>query len=300
MPFDTPHGLELRHLRYFVAVAEQLHFARAAESLDIAPPTLTVNIQELERLLQVRLLQRSRSAVSLTPAGELFLPHALSVLGHAQQALHVGRRAARGELGRVEIGYVGSAVFSGLLQSQLRAYRAAWPDVLVTATEHPMDKLPELLLQGRLDLAFARLPMALPAALTSHVLSHDRFCLAVPAEHALAQAKKPVRAQALAGQPFVVPEQDWGLRELARRGRFTPLIGSTPGSLLAVLSQVSVGAGVAVVPQLLAPALALPNVVWLELAGPPIVSQAAALYRRYEQAPAVMHWIDQLTAGTSV
>src|ERR1700757_4165815 len=98
--------MELRHLRYFVAVAETLHFGRAAEQLNIAPPTLTVQIQEIERTLSARLFQRTKRSVALTAAGEIFLSEARNVLDQFAKAESAGRRAGRGETGRVEIGYV--------------------------------------------------------------------------------------------------------------------------------------------------------------------------------------------------
>src|ERR1700761_6649585 len=120
--------MELRHLRYFVAVTETLHFGRAAEQLGIAPPTLTVQIQEIERALSARLLARTKRSVALTPAGEAFLAEARSVLAQAARAESVGRRAGRGEIGRIEIGYVGSAAYSGVLQTQAARFRQTWPD----------------------------------------------------------------------------------------------------------------------------------------------------------------------------
>src|SRR5690349_1236179 len=200
--------MELRHLRYFIAVAERLHFAQAAEALGIAPPTLTVQIQEMERALQAQLFRRTRRSVVLTPAGEAFLAEARETVAQFERALHVGQRAGRGELGRIHIGYVGSAAFSGILQKQLRAFRKARPHVLVQAAEYPMGELPALLEEGRVDVAFVRLPVDLPPSLRAHVLVRDAFCAALPAEHPLAAAAGPIKARALAGESFVVPEQE--------------------------------------------------------------------------------------------
>ena len=101
--------MELRHLRYFVILAEELHFSRAAERLNIAAPTLTVQIQEIERRLGAKLFLRTKRSVTITPAGEVFLKEARLVLDQFDKAESVGRRAGRGEIGRIEIGYVGSA-----------------------------------------------------------------------------------------------------------------------------------------------------------------------------------------------
>ncbi len=287
--------MELRHFRYFVAVAEELHFARAAERLGIAPSTLTVQIQEIERTLQARLLQRTKRSVRLTGAGELFLEQARASLLRFDQAVGVGRRAGRGELGRIVVGYVGSAALAGILQQQMRRFRADWPDVQLQASELPMGRLPGMVAEGHVDIGFVRLPMALPDELRVHVVQRNRFCVALPASHRLAGAAA-VDASALADDDFVVPEQDLGTREVGRRGRFVPRVVSVPGNLLTVLTEVSLWMGVAVVPDVVASTLVLPDVVYKPLAGEPVTSELAAIFRRNEGAPAAKNLIRQLVA----
>jgi DNA-binding transcriptional LysR family regulator len=286
--------MELRHLRSFIAVAERLHFAQAAEQLGIAPPTLTAQIQELEHLLQARLFARTKRSVALTPAGEAFLAEARATLEQLERAIHVGRRAGRGQVGRVEIGYVGSAAFFGVLQEQVWRYREKWPDVMLDTREFPTDQLIPMLEEGRVDVAFVRTPVALPPSITSHVVARDRFCLAIPVGHALAESGRDIQARALAREPFVVPEQGLGLREVARRGNFTPHIVSAPGTLVAVLTQVALGVGVAVVPSVLIQVVQLPNIVFREIAGPIIGSEVGVLYRRHERLPTVRNLITQI------
>jgi DNA-binding transcriptional LysR family regulator len=287
--------MELRHFRYFVAVAEELHFARAAERLGIAPSTLTVQIQEIERTLQARLLQRTKRSVRLTGAGELFLEQARASLRQFDQAIGVGRRAGRGELGRLVVGYVGSAALAGILQQQMRRFRADWPDVQLQASELPMGRLPGLVAEGQVDVGFVRLPMALPDELRVHVVQRTRFCVALPASHRLAGAAV-IDAGALADDDFIVPEQDLGTREVGRRGRFVPRIVSVPGNLLTVLTEVSLWMGVAVVPDVVASTLVLPDVVYKPLAGEPVTSELAAIFRRNEGAPAAQNLIRQLVS----
>ncbi|MFS2019568.1 LysR family substrate-binding domain-containing protein, partial [Massilia sp. CT11-108] len=203
--------------------------------------------------------------------------------------------AGRGELGRIVIGYVGSAALAGILQRQMRRFRAEWPDVQLQANEQPMGRLPGLVAEGHVDIGFVRLPMALPDELRVHVLQRNRFCIALPASHRLAGAAA-VDAHALEDDDFVVPEQDLGTREVGRRGRFVPRIVSAPGNLLTVLTEVSLRKGVAVVPDVVATTLALPDVVYKPLAGDPVTSELAALFRRSEGAPAVKNLIRQLVA----
>jgi DNA-binding transcriptional LysR family regulator len=287
--------MELRHLRYFIAVAEQLHFGQAAETLGIAPPTLTVQIQQIERTLDAQLFTRTKRAVALTQAGEAFLVEARAALEQFERAINIGRRAGRGELGRVNLGFVGSAAFSGVLQQQVREFREARPHVFIDTHEFPMDELPALLEDGRVDIAFVRMPLELPTSLRTHVLLRDRFCVALPAEHRFAQTNTPLRSRMFAGENFVVPEQREGTLEVGRRGRFSPEIVSAPGGLVAVLTDVSLGVGVAIVPNVLRKAVEVPNVVYKEIAGEPIPSEVAAVFRRFERAPAVRSLIDQIS-----
>jgi DNA-binding transcriptional LysR family regulator len=268
--------------------------------MGVSPPTLTIQIQELEQALQARLFNRTKRSVALTPAGEAFLAETRATLEQFERAINVGRRAGRGQVGRVELGYVGSAAFSGILQDQIRRFRTSWPDVMVNTRELPMDQLPALLDDGRVDIAFVRLPLALPPSIASHILTRDRFCVALPVDHPLAKSGVRIRSRALAGETFVVPEQDLGLREVARRGKFTPRIGAVPGSLMAVLTHVSLGAGVAVVPSVLTQVVGLPNVIFKDIAGPAIASEVAAVYRRYERSPTVKNLINQIVETVPV
>ncbi|MGG6344624.1 LysR substrate-binding domain-containing protein [Stenotrophomonas indicatrix] len=287
--------MERRHLQYYVALAEELHFGRTALRLGIATPTLSVQIQEIERRLGTPLFDRSRREVTLTSAGAIFLAEARNVLRQFEQAEAVGRRAGRGEIGRIEIGYVGSAVHAGALQEQLQRFRSASPDVVLQVGEWPMADLPDLLLDGRIDVVFCRLPMEVPDALGSHILIEDQFCVALPASHALAHSGVPVQPSLLAKEAFIMPEQPAGTLEVARRGGFVPDIRSRPGHLAAVLAQVSVGDGaVAIVPSVLQRTLLLPGMVYLPIAGPVIASTIAALYREQETSPAVRRLIEQV------
>ncbi len=288
--------MELRHLRYFVAVAEELHFARAAEKLGIAPPTLTVQIHELERGLQARLFDRDRRAVSLTYAGEVFLTEARETLARFERALLTGRRAGRGELGGIEMGYVGAAVFSGVLQKLVSGFRRVWPDVAIHARELPMATLPARVEDGTLDIGFVRMPVAIPRTLRGHVVARDRYFLAVPMGHPLANDDKPIRPRALSGESFVVPEQVHGTQQVGQRGGFMPDIVMAPGSLVSVLTQVSLGAGIAIVPDVVRGIVGLPAVVLKTLAGPPIESDVSMLYRADERSPAALNFIEQVLA----
>lgn len=291
----TDKDMELRHFRCVLAVAHSLHFSRAAAELGISPPALTKQVQETEQLLGTRLFQRSKRAVSLTAAGELFVIEATRALAQLAQAQDVARRAGRGELGRLEIGYVASAAYSGVLQDQFSRFRVSHPGIHIGAREYAMDALPGLLDQGRVDLAFVRPPLHLPDGLDSVVLLRDRFVLAVQADSPLARLDMAEPA-ALAQQAFIVPEQELGTLEVSRRGGFAAQVVSRPGSLVAVLTEVSLGVGCAIVPHSVMASVQLPGVVFRELATPQISSEIAVAFRRHEQAPAARAFIAQLRA----
>lgn len=287
--------MELRHFRCFLAVARSLHFSRAAAELGISPPALSKQIQETERFLGARLFLRTKRSVALTAAGEVFLGEAQRAMQQIGQAQEAARRAGRGELGRLEVGYVASAVYAGVLQQQIAAFRASYPGLQVDAHEYPMQQLPFMLDQGRIDLAFLRPPLFYPESIVSTVVLRDRFVIAVSVASALAQLET-IAPKQLGNENFIVPEQENGTLEIGRRGRFSPRIVARPGSLVSVLSAVSLGAGCAVVPHSVVASIAIPGVCYREVAGKTIASEIAVAYRRFEKAPAVQAFIARLQA----
>ncbi|KMZ13479.1 Transcriptional regulator [Candidatus Burkholderia humilis] len=267
--------VELRHVRCFLSVARHLHFARAAEELDIAPPALTKQIQEAERLLGVRLFHRTKRSVALSAAGEAYLSEAVTALDHLARGAERAAMAERGELGRIVIGYVGSAVY---------------PRVEIGISEIVMREVGALLLQGRIDIAYVRPPVPMPEGVEARTAYRDTFIVALPADSALAKSATIAPAQ-LREQSFVLPEQESGTLEVARRGRFTAKIAGQPGTLSAVLAHVSLDGDVAIVPRSLAQSVSVPGVEYREVAGKPVPSEVAMVYRRFEKAPAVKAYL---------
>src|SRR5580693_1592174 len=151
--------MELRHLRYFLAVAEELHFHRAATRLHISQPPLSQQIRALERELGVTLLSRNRRRVALTAAGEAFLDDARSILAAVERASERARGIARGSLGTLAIGFVGSAMFSPKLPQILREFRARHPDVELVLRELPTTVQLAALAAGELDVGVIRGPV---------------------------------------------------------------------------------------------------------------------------------------------
>ncbi|MDE1007501.1 MAG: LysR family transcriptional regulator [Paraburkholderia fungorum] len=288
--------LELRHIHAFVCVAKHLHFSRAAEELDIAAPSLTKLIQEAERLLGVRLFHRTKRSVALSAAGSAYLAEAISALGHLARGEERAILAERGELGRIEIGYVASAAYAGVLQRAVSGFRARYAGVDVSIREVPMDGAAGMLRDGVLDAAYVRPPMPLVEGIQSSTVHRDTFVLALPENSALA-GSPTVKPAHLHDQCFVLPEQESGTFEVARRGRFSPRLGPRPGTLAAVLACVSLGGNVAVVPHTLAGCITLPGVVYRNIAGKPIASEIALAFRKFERTPAVRAFLEFARSG---
>lgn len=282
--------LDIAHLRAVAEVARHLHFGHAAEALDLAPPMLTRRIQEAERLLGARLFHRTRRSVELTAAGQVFLPEALAVLEHLSRGIDVAARAERGEVGRIEVGYVGSAAYAGVLQQNIRGFRDTHPLVDIRIDEVVMDRIGPMLEAGEIDVAYCRPPMALPDGVRTQTVHRDAFLLAIPSDSPLARELEIHPAQ-LREATFVVPEQEAGTVEVARRGRFSAAIGPRGGTLAAVLARVALGNSVSVVPGSLAACVALPGVVYRPIAGKPIVSEVALAYRASEASATVRAFV---------
>ncbi|CAH37662.1 putative LysR-family transcriptional regulator [Burkholderia pseudomallei K96243] len=282
----------MRHVRAFLCVARHLHFARAADELDIAPPALTRLVQDAERLLGVRLFHRTRRSVALSAAGAAYLGEAQAALAHLARGRERAALAERGEIGRIELGYVSSAAYAGVLQRTVGAFRDAHPRIRVDVREVPMSEVAARLDAGTLDAAYVRPPLPLPDGVSTHTVHRDVFVVAVHGQSPLA-ARASIRPAALAGERFVVPEQALGTLEAARRGRFEPIVDARPGALVAVLAHVSVSGGVAIVPKALVGCVSLPGVAYRPIEGKPIASEVAVAYRRHEKAPAVRAFVRQ-------
>jgi DNA-binding transcriptional LysR family regulator len=297
--------LELRHIRCIVCVAKHLHFSRAADELEIAAPSLTKQIQEAERLLGVRLFHRTKRSVALSAAGEAFLADAVPALEQLERGAERAALAERGELGRVEVGYVATAAYAGVLRKAVGGFRLAYPRIDISINEVPMDRVQAMLVDGQLDAAYVRPPMRFLEGIQATSVYQDAFVIALPEDSELTRFASLAPAQ-LRDQHFVLPEQEAGTLELARRGRFSPKLGPQPGTLAAVLACVSLGGNVAVVPHTLAECITLPGVVYRNIKGKPIASEIALVYRKYERAPAVRAFLEyaknrqgQVTPGSA-
>ena len=283
--------MDIRHFRYFLAVARHRNFTRAAEQLGIAPPTLTRQIQDMEAELGARLFLRQARDVSLTEAGAALLIEAEATVRQFESAQRNAQRAGRGDIGHIELGYVASAVYSGLLQKQVQGFAAQFPDVSLNVRESPMASLPNMILEGRFDLGYIRCPMALPEGVEGVRLNDEGFVLALPVDSWL--NRLPVINSAhLQNENFILPEQVVGTLQVAAQGGFVPKLGAQPGGLVAVIALVSLGQGVAVVPESVVGHVSLPNVIYRQINDCDASSWLALIHRRFEKSPAVLRYVE--------
>lgn len=245
--------VELRHLRYFVAVAEELSFTRAAERLHIAQPPLSTQVRNLEAELGVELFDRSRRQIALTDAGELLLDEARVLLVQVEQALSATRKAGTGETGRLTIGFIPSASTS-TLPAHLRAFRGRYPGVELFLRELPPDELVAQLHAGALDVCFLYLPFD-DDRLEQVVVAREPLVAALPEDHRLAGSERPLAMRSLRDEPFVLPARHHmpGLNarvlDTCRRAGFAPEpVQRDVWLMQTVLGLVAGGLGVALVP----------------------------------------------------
>lgn len=292
--------MEIRHLRYFVAVAEELHFTRAAERLRIAPPSLTEQIQSLEAELGVRLLHRTKRTVMLTDAGAGFLKEARSALQHAERAALIARRAGRGEVGRLEIGYVSSATCTGLLTKAVAEYRASHPLVQLTIRKTETSRQLEQIAEDKLDLGFLRPPDHYPEGISSIIVARQPLIVALPEGHRLA-SKKIVAARELASETFIAPtfERERGIfehtAELGRAAGFVPRISERAPDFITIVTMVAAGFGVAILPKA-CERIQIPGIIYRSLTPQARPAELSVAFRQDERSPAVLAFVDHIKA----
>lgn len=243
--------MELRHLRYFLAVAEERHFGRAARRLRIAQPPLSRQIQDLEGELGFLLFDRTRRRVELTPAGTALLPHARHVFEAIDLALADARRAAAGQIGRITVGYPSSVAFSGLPEL-VRAFRARSPAVDVALREAPPQDQIDGLRTGHIDVGFIRGPLHDLDDLATRLVLREPLMAALPSGHPLAKRVR-LRLSELSEESFIsFPRRrgpaffDFILRACNDAG-FTPRVVQEAPQL-DMVSLVAAGFGVAILP----------------------------------------------------
>ncbi len=244
--------MELRQLRYFVVLAEELHFGRAARRLAITQPPLSFNIRRLEEDLGVLLFVRSRKQVTLSAAGAAFLPRAREVLDRAEGAKQLARSVQSGSVGHLDIGFHEAMIYRGVPEI-VTAFTKSISEVEVVLVERSSRAQVEAIVSGHLDGGFLNVPI-LPPGLKKESLATEHFVVCVPSSHRLAGRRRIDLAE-LSEDRFVMVEPGGALQfhdralQLCKSRGFIPKIRFTVARLLTIPALVSKGLGVALVPE---------------------------------------------------
>jgi DNA-binding transcriptional LysR family regulator len=288
--------MELRHLRSFVAVAEELHFGRAAERLHIAQSPLSQQIQRLERQVGAMLFERNRRKVELTDAGNAMLTHAREALAQADLAETAARAAAAGRAGTLRIGFLGSAALA-ILPRIVPPWRASAPDATLELVEGSSGEHIRALHDQRLDVAFVRPPTA-TAGLIVHPVWQEQVVAVLPASSDLSR-RDPLRLSDLADEPFVLfprnsaPDFHDELTRACGRAGFTPTVAFECTAMPTVVGLVAAGLGVSLVPRSIS-SIGIAGVVYRELADVRPVARIAMVLSATNDRPVVRHFIDSV------
>jgi DNA-binding transcriptional LysR family regulator len=287
--------VELRHLRYFVAVAEERHFGRAAARLHIAQPPLSQQIRRLEAELGATLLHRTTRSVELAPAGEVLLVRAREILAAVEGATEDTRRAARGEFGRLAVGFTGSATYA-LLPSVAAARRSALPGVMLDLRGELLTPAQvEGLLDGTLDLGLLRPPVR-ERELAVEVVRREPLVAVLPEAHALAAADA-IPLEELAGEPFVVYPSHFrsvvhdAVEETCAAHGFLPRVALEVSETATLVSFVAAGLGVSLVPESVQH-MTVHGAVYRPLAREAAAVELAVAWRRDDSTPVLQRALD--------
>lgn len=276
--------MEFRHLRYFIVVAEELNFTRAAERLHIAQPPLSQQIQALEAELKVQLFERKKRPLQLTAAGQVLLTEARLVFAAVERAIISTKRANRGEIGRLVVG-ANSSIANSILPDILRVFRSRFGDVELVLRELTSKQQIQELRSRQIDVGFDRLPNENEndPDLSFLPILQESLVIALPEQHPLTdQLQIPLKA--LADEPFVLPPPDLvpsydQIISLCQQVGFTPKVVQQATWMITVLSLVAGGLGVALLPAN-AQNLVRKGVVYREIQGENLTRQLAVIWRR--------------------
>jgi DNA-binding transcriptional LysR family regulator len=286
--------MEFRQLRYFLAVAEHLHFTEAAQRLGIAQPPLSQQILKLEREIGTPLFIRHPRRVELTEAGRLLRESARRIVDDAQQALIDVRNAGRGETGRLSIGFAGSTVFHPLVAKVMQSYRSSYPRVAISCVESNSVALLNEVAERRLDAALIRLPLGCGELKVEPLVDEDMIAV-LPANHRLSRRRRIDLAD-LAGDSFIFfprpigPDLFDSMIEACRAAGFTPAIGMDSPQISSTANLVAAGFGVTLIPASIRQFQA-EGVTFHELQGKPLRTGIALVHRPRERAQTVLNFL---------
>ena len=295
--------MELRHIRYFVAVAEELNFTRAAARLGIGQPPLSQQIKDLEAELGTALLRRVPHGAELTEAGKAFLEEGRRTLAASANAVVVARRTARGECGRLDLGFTSSAHFNALLPSTVRDFGRRYPDVELMLEEGNTNKLLEAVKVGALDVAFTHFKSPESISLNFLTIRVEPLVVALPLSHRLAHGSA-VPLSALSADEFIMKRRSVGpelyrtVIEACSSAGFEPRLGREAPQLATVISLVAAELGVALVPVSMQQIRA-PGVVYLPLDDVQASIKLCLIWRRNDASKVVQNFVSLVRANSS-
>jgi DNA-binding transcriptional LysR family regulator len=289
--------MELRHIRYFLAVAQELNFTRAAALVHIGQPPLSQQIKDLEAEVGAQLFRRLAQGAELTVAGRAFLEQIERVLPQVERAKVAAQRAARGEIGSLHVGFTSSSAFSTVVPSAIRSFRRAYPGVDLSLEEAGTTRLTNGLLKGELDVVFLRPGATVSQDLQIRLLSEEPMLVALPTCHPAAAANE-ISLIDLRDEPFILFPRATGATlfdttiAACRDAGFEPILGQSAPQIDSIVNLVAAELGVSLVPASMNQ-LQVSGVVYREIAGVAPVARLALAVRRGETSKVVRNFIAQ-------
>jgi DNA-binding transcriptional LysR family regulator len=244
--------LELRHLKYFMTVAEELHFGKAATRLNMAQPPLSQQIRQLEEELGVSLFHRTKRSVELTEEGKVFLESVYQIFNNLEEAIEKVRKVNRGEIGEIVIGFIASAAYD-ILPSMMKYYREQYPAIKVVLKQLSSQEQINSLLEGTIQIGIISEPTE-SESINYEIIRQEPMVLALPKEHPLAADTSPINLVDIAYESFILTSRDAnprhydGVINSCYQAGFSPNIVQETKEMSSVISLVSSGIGIAIVP----------------------------------------------------
>ncbi|MGO7214886.1 LysR family transcriptional regulator [Rhizobium ruizarguesonis] len=291
--------MELRHLRYFLAVAEEGNFTRAAGKLGIGQPPLSQQIRDLEREVGAALFHRVPHGAELTAAGAAFLGEAKASLAAAEKAKLAAQSANRGETGRLSLGFTASSAFNPVVSTTIRRFRARWPEVQLSLTEMNTLALMQKLERGELDATFMRPSLDDPTGIRLRRLPDEPMVIALPASHPMAR-RSELPLAALADEPFILFPRLVGLSLYddvvlaCRKAGFELTVAQEAPQISSVVNLVAADLGVSIVPASISQ-IKLEGVAYRPIKGPPAVARLALAILKTHRSPVTENLISLLS-----
>jgi DNA-binding transcriptional LysR family regulator len=302
LPIYEIYSMELRHIRYFLAVAEEGSFTRAAARLGIGQPPLSLQIRDLEKEVGVALFKRVPHGAELTDAGSAFRESVAPLPARAAEAAASARRAAAGHTGQLSLGFTGTAALNPAIPAAIRSFRRAYPDVELRIEEANSIALVNALMNKRLDVAFIRPSGEDPSDLMIQSLLDELLVAALPASHPHAHGRGTLALSALRDDSFILTPREVAVSlhdsvlDACRNAGFTPRMGQPAPQIVSILSLVSAELGVSLIPTSVRQ-LAVTGVVYRKLQAPGSSVQLAVAHRREQTNSAALNFV-AIASGT--